>query len=371
MSNINEVARRAGVSPVTVSRVLNDTSYVSQRTREKVEKVIRELRYVPNQAARSLRSRRSHVIALIVPDITNPFWTTVTRGVEDVAQVNGYAVMVGNMDEKPEKQAQYLETLHRQRVDGVLLAPAAGDASHVSPLLLNNMPFVLLDRSIEGVQAVLFSGDSIGGAYALTKTLLDRGMREIILINGPKEASTARERAIGFCVAMAEAGLHVDKNKILWGEFKSSSGYQRAEAYLDAHPAPEAFFSANNAIALGLLRSLKERSIQPGFDCQVVSFDDLGEFGSLAGLSSLAVQPAYEMGQHAARTLLDKITKEGVQTGKKFPCKIIHYASESVNNAGDMGTARTQQEAAVMTYADIPALTRETLVQALGFTIPR
>ena len=150
MPTISDVARRAGVSPVTVSRVINCASHVNPTTRAAVERAIAEMGYVPNVVARGLRSRHTRTLGLLLPDITNPFWTTVARGVEDSAQSRGYSVFLCNTDESPAKQRQYLNVVLSQRVEGVILAPHDADARSLAPLQEQNVPAVVVDRHIRG-----------------------------------------------------------------------------------------------------------------------------------------------------------------------------------------------------------------------------
>lgn len=333
MATIADVAQRARVSPVTVSRVINNSSYVKAATRERVEQAIRDLRFHPSQAARSLRSRKTHTIALILPDITNPFWTTIARGVEDTAMENGYAVVLGNMDEKPEKQSRYLESLLRQRPDGVIIAPASDNRADLELLLHSNVPFVMLDREVEGLEGDVILGDSFDGAVQLTRFFLKRGKQDIVFISGQKTTSTAMERVLGGLFTLRQAGLDVDRNKVLWGDYKSSSGYELAGTYLDKHCRPEVFIGANNAIVLGIQRCLKERGIRVPEDCELAGFDDLGEFNSLFNAITLAIQPAYEIGKAAAKRLLEKTTKGSAGTKQIFPMQVIHYSNEPGDNS--------------------------------------
>ena len=173
MATIVDVAKRAGVSTVTVSRVINEAPNVNVTTRARVEQAVRDLGYVPNVAARSLRSKRTRSLALIVPDITNAFWTTVSRGVEDAAQSQGYSVLLCNTDEDLVKQQRYLDVIVSRRVDGVIMAPCDADAAKLAPLRNHRIATVLIDRRIIGWDLDMVYGDSLSGAYALTSHLID------------------------------------------------------------------------------------------------------------------------------------------------------------------------------------------------------
>ncbi len=171
MPTIRDVAKHAGVSPITVSRVINDYDYVSTKTRERVEAVIEELGYVPNMLGPSLRSKQTMTLALVMTDITNPFWTTVARGVEDVAQAKGYSTIMCNTDESEDKQEHYLQMLLRRRIDGILLVPACSDdPKPVHNIQKQGIPVVLLDRHIPDVEVDVVRADSKSGAYPINTT---------------------------------------------------------------------------------------------------------------------------------------------------------------------------------------------------------
>ena len=206
MPTIRDVAKRAGVAPITVSRVINDSSYVSQETRERVESVIDELGYVPNMLGPSLRFKQTMTLALILTDITNPFWTTVARGVEDVAQANGYSTILCNTDESETKQEQYLQMLLRRRIDGILFVPTSSrDPKPIHQIQKQGIPVVLLDRQISDVQVDVVRADSENGAYQLTQYLLSLGHNRIALLTGPQTVSTAVDRVNGYRRALSDA----------------------------------------------------------------------------------------------------------------------------------------------------------------------
>ncbi len=217
MSTIRDVASRAGVAPITVSRVINDSDYVSAATRKRVEAAIEELGYVPNMLGPSLRFKQTMTLALLLTDITNPFWTTVARGVEDVAQANGYSIILCNTDESEVKQEQYLDMLLRRRIDGIVLVPARSVPEPIYAIRKQNIPVVILDRQIPGLDVDIVRADSEDGAYQLTEHLLSLGHRQITMLAGPQAVSTAVDRVSGFRRALTDAGLPEDTAQIYWG----------------------------------------------------------------------------------------------------------------------------------------------------------
>ncbi|MCU0507472.1 MAG: LacI family transcriptional regulator [Anaerolineae bacterium] len=318
MPTINDVAKRANVSPVTVSRVLNGAPNVNDMTRLRVNRAIAELGYVPNIVARSLRSRRTRSIALILPDITNPFWPTVARGVEDAAQRDGYTVLLCNSDENAQKQARYLEAVISQQVDGVLIAPANSDAANLAPLRDRAIPTVVIDRRVDGWDGDAVRGDSVGGAELLTRHLIELGHRRIAMLSGPATTSTSQDRFAGYQAALQRAGIPLDPDLVRFGEFRQGSGAEMTHAVLALQPAPTAIFAANNAIALGAIQAVGERGLQVPQDVALVCFDDVSPSAQLFPFLTVAEQPAYQMGLEAARLLFARLDE-----GDAHPPRLI------------------------------------------------
>ncbi len=307
MTTISDVARHAGVSPVTVSRVINRVGNVNADTQQRVEEAIAALGYVPSSVARSLRSKHTHTLALIVSDIQNVFWTTVARGVEDVTHSHGYSVFLCNTDEDMAKQRRYLDLVIRQRVDGVIIAPYSSDAAELAELRMRNVPTVVIDRAIHGWDVDSVRGDSLGGAYALVNHLLALGHRRIAMLAGPLSTTTAADRVAGYRLALARAGVEDDEALIRFGEYKASAGEQMTAQMFDSGARPTAIFAANNAIAMGVITELSRRGLRIPQDVALVSFDDLPDTSRLFPFLTVAAQPAYEIGVSAAQLLFDRL----------------------------------------------------------------
>jgi LacI family transcriptional regulator len=191
MPTVLDVAKRAGVAPITVSRVINNSGYISQATRERVEAAVKELGYFPNTIARGLRSKRTRTLALVVTDITNPYFTLMARGVEDVAGDSNYTVVYCNTDESESKEEKYANILAQRQVDGVLLVPSAGNAKTIHFLATNDIAVVVLDRRVPGVEVDVVRADSEEGANRLTRLLIALGHERIAAITGSQNASTS------------------------------------------------------------------------------------------------------------------------------------------------------------------------------------
>jgi len=308
MVNIRDVAKLAGVSPITVSRVINNFSAVNSATRERVNEAIEELGYVPNTLARSLRSKQTCLIALVLSDITNPFWTTIARGVEDKAGENGFHVILCNTDENPEKEANYINVLLQRRVDGIILAPTTNDKNRLRAIKRHALPCVLLDRRVNGFKCDSVVSDGREGARQMTQRLIRLGHRRIAIIAGPSNISTGQERVEGYRQALREHKLPVDEGLIAHGIYTPDSGYQFAKQMLKLEPKPTAIFAGNNFMAVGALQALREEGLRIPQDVALVGFDDIPQGSLISPALTVVSQPAYEMGVAAAESLLSRLS---------------------------------------------------------------
>lgn len=310
MSTIRDVAQQAGVSTMTVSRVINSSGYTSQETRERVNRAITELGYVPNAVARHLRSKQTKTIALVLSDITNPFFTTIARGVEDVAGARGFGVMFCNTDESETEENNYLHMLIQRQVDGVLLVPASQSAEPLRLLRAHQVPVVVIDRRVRSRGVDQVRCDSEAGAYILARHLIELGHRRIAMLTGRRGISTAVDRVAGYERALKEVGVEVDRELVLYGGFGLAGGYRMAQEVLAASPPPTALFAANNFIAFGAIRALREAGLRVPDDMSLVCFDDLPEDWLIDPFLTVVDQPAYEMGCQAAELLLERLDAE-------------------------------------------------------------
>ncbi|MGD0876687.1 MAG: LacI family DNA-binding transcriptional regulator [Anaerolineales bacterium] len=313
MPTIRDVAKLAGVAPITASRVISHSGYASEDVRQRVNQAAEQLGYVPNSLARSLRSKRTRTLALVLTDITNPFWTTVARGVEDAASEVGYHVIFCNTDESASKQQSYLEAMIQKQVDGILLVPAHSKENPIGFLHQQNVQVVLLDRRLPDMQADVVRCDSRGGAYQLVQLLVKLGHRRIAILGGPSGVSSADDRVAGYKLALHEAGLKSEKQLIISGEFSVESGYEMTRSVLALPSRPTALFAGNNFIAIGALKALHDAELVVPKEMSVVGFDDLPAAIVVDPFLTVAVQPAYEMGQRATKRLLECL--DGENTG--------------------------------------------------------
>jgi LacI family transcriptional regulator len=336
MTTIRDVARRAGVSTMTVSRVINGSGYASPETRKRVQQAVGELGYVPNAVARHLRSRRTKTIALVLSDITNPFFTTIARGVEDAAARRGYAVMFANTDESESEEIQYLRMLAQRQIDGVLLVPAGSSGESFRLMRAQSIPVVVLDRRVSARHIDEVRCDSEHGAYQLVHYLIDLGHRRIAMISGRRNISTSVDRVAGYERALTEAGIEVDPDLVRYDSFSLRAGYERAKEILTVSPRATAIFAANNFIAFGALRALRESGLRVPDDMSLVTFDDLPDDWHDDPLLTVLAQPAYDVGRQAAELLLDRL--EGRDKSKRrvilLPGELIVRRSSAPPGAG-------------------------------------
>jgi LacI family transcriptional regulator len=308
---VRDVARHAGVSTSTVSHVRNRTRFVSEDLRERVMAAMRELDYEPNAAARMLSLKRSNTLGLIVSDIRNPFFSSVARGVEDVAQEHGYTVVLCNSDENLMKETACLKALQTRQVDGVLLASAGLADEFVTRLVHAGFPVVLVDRDLpeQGLPAVLL--DNEGAAYSAVRHLIERGHRRIGMLSGRHSISTTTERVAGYHRAVREAGLDPDPRMVVSGESTSEGGAEATLELLCIDPPPTAIFSGNNLMSIGALHSISSRGLTVPDDVALVGFDDFPFPWSDAFRPHLTTvaQPTYELGRRSAEMLVQMLRR--------------------------------------------------------------
>lgn len=307
MITIYDIAKQANVSAMTVSKVINNTGKISEKTRLRVKKIMEDMNYVPNSMARSLVLQETKILSLLIPDITNPFFTTVARGAEDAAMRLGYKLLFGNSDESLTKEKEYVDMILSTRVDGVLFSAASDlSAPHLETLRRHKINFVLLDRSVPGIDCDTVSGDSKEGAKKLVEHLIALGHRRIAVINGSLTVSTARERLAGYREALKLNDLPADDSLVLEMNYKHFTDEKALRRLLALPEPPTAIFAGNNFLAVGLIRELLEFGIKVPEQISVVCFDDLGA-SVIDPFFTVVSQPAYQFGAMGIQLLIDRI----------------------------------------------------------------
>ena len=305
MATMAQVAARAGVSTATVSRALSGKP-VSDEVAEAVRRAAEELDYTMDRTARSLRRRYSDVVALVVPDVENPFFTAVARGVEDVTREAGLSLVLCNSDDDPDQEARYVEVASQEQMAGLILAPA-GPEPRLDPLLRKERTIVVIDRLVDApLDHVVLDNHALG--RIATEHLLGRGHRRIACITGPQETSTARERADGWADALRAAGVSPDPQLLRYATYRVEGGRSAMLELLDLPHPPEAVVATNNMVGVGLLRALSPagRPTAP----QVSVIGDLPFItADVPGAVTMPLHPR-EMGTRAAQMFLERLQGE-------------------------------------------------------------
>lgn len=314
-ATIKQVAAEAEVSTATVSRVLNDSGFVSPEVKERVQEAIAKLRYQPSAIARSLKQDRTFMIGVLIPDISNPYFMDISKGIEDVVGPEGFHLLFCSSDESPEKEARLLQMLHEKRVDAIVLATSGGNVENINALIGTGQRIVLIDRRLEEEalsgaampELDLVAEDNVRCAYELTKALLDRGHVRIGVVSGPSRVSTARERLDGVSLAMREQGLE-DGLLVRSGDFSAEGGARAVQAFLAEAERPTAIVSLNNRMSVGVLLELVRAGLRIPGDMAVASFGEV-EAGRLLKEPQLLYvdQQPYEMGLRTGEILLRRI----------------------------------------------------------------
>ena len=306
---LRDVAQRAGVSAMTVSRVVNGSGGVDAETQRRVEEAILALHYIPNRLARSLVSQQSKTIGLIVPDVVNPFFAPVVRGAETTARKAGYRVLLCNSEGDLRLEREYIEDLVSHRVEGLLLAPA-GDRSRLAllPLLKGGFPLVLLDRAVPETDCDIVISDNVAGARKLTEHLVAVGHRRIAHFTDSDDVSTGRDRLEGYRQGLAASGLPVADDLIFPTTTDRMGGYRAAQLMLELDPLPTAIFAVNNMTALGAMQALRERGLSVPEDIGLVCFDDVEHLAVLSPFLTVVDQPGETFGSLGAQLLFERIS---------------------------------------------------------------
>lgn len=306
---IYDVAAYAGVSAMTVSRVLNNSTRVAETTRYKIEKAIQALGYVPNTLARGLRAA-TRTLALIIPDVSNPFFTDIVHGTEEAAWQRGYTVFLANTHSNADREKHYFYKFLGHGIDGLLIAPSG----HATRTVLDDMqargfPFVLVDANVHGVEADAVVGDNVAGAVQLTEHLISLGHTRIAYIGGRPDISTAQERERGYKKALAKHSLEARSAHVYASNFRRSEGYDIAKTLVGLATPPSAIFAANNELAVGVVEALRELKIRIPEDMALVCFEDVELASALDPFLTVMAQPARDFGRIATTFLLERIAE--------------------------------------------------------------
>lgn len=331
MSTMRDVAQRAKVSLATVSHVINGTRYVSADLTARVLQAMQELSYRPNRIARSLRTRRSHTIALIVSDITNPFFAHVVRGAEDAASARGFSVVVSNTDEDEQKEAEAIRVVIEYQHDGVIIASTGQHHREFQRLQQANVPLVLLDRRVPSIRADHILSNNEQAAYEATQYLIERGHRRIGLILGRQGIATSEERHQGFRRALQENEIPPSPTLEVRGDYRIDGGRRACLELLKQKPRPTALFPVNNRMTIGVLQALAEAEVRCPDDVSVMGFDDFDMLSIVTPPITTVAQQSYELGRGAVEMLLSRVEGDPDAPAKevRLSCELLERGSVS------------------------------------------
>ncbi|WP_395825666.1 LacI family DNA-binding transcriptional regulator [Collimonas sp.] len=305
MATIKDVARKAGVSYTTVSHVLNQTRPVSDDARHRVLAAVEALAYVPSALARSLKSKTTGSIGLIIPNNTNPYFSEVARGIEDSCYAAGYSVILCNSDDDPAKQRDYLNMLLTKRCDGLIVATLAQTDGEL--LRKMQVPTVLLDRAPKDMAIDLVAVDNVAGGALATAHLLALGRRRIACIGGSADLDISRERIAGLRQTLLDGGIALPDDLLAYADFTSVGGYLAACSLLAMKELPDAIFCCNDLMAIGALRAAAERGVAVPDQLAVVGFDDIDLAQFVHPTLTSVAQNTRQLGQLTAQCLLARI----------------------------------------------------------------
>jgi LacI family transcriptional regulator len=322
---ITQVAALAGVSPTTVSHVLSGKRIVAAETRGTVHEAIRALGYRPNTIARSLRTRRSQMVAVVVPDITNTFYSVLTRGLADTVDGAGYGTYVCNTDGKVDRETKFLQDILDRGADGIVMASV--DTASVGALIPADMgvPVVCIGGAIDHPRVDLVTSDDEVGSYEVTRHLIARGVRRVAMIEGPPESGPAR--IAGFRRAMRESRQRVDRALMVSGDWTRLGGREAMRTLLSRPPQrrPDAVFCANDLMAIGAVDAVHEEGLLVPGDVAVGGFDDVDAATIVTPALTTAQNPAYDIGVNAGRLLMSRLEGEYDGDGRtvSLPCHLV------------------------------------------------
>lgn len=309
MATIRDVAARAGVSVATASRVVNQHPGVREPARTKVLDAVAALGYRTNGLARGLATGTLHTVGLVIPDVVNPFFPALARAVEDAAHADGYALILGNSDNAPEREAAYVKLLHDRFVDGMIVASSG--APGALPELVGDTPIVLLDRRVPGWAVPCVSTDNRAGARLAVEHLLARGHRRIAHLGGPPELASSADRRDGYEVALRAAGIEPDPEWYRPGPFTFEDGYERMLRWIEGGLTCTALFAANDLMAIGALQACQDRGWLVPDRLAIVGFDDVLLARLVRPRLTTVLQPAYQAGSVAWRLLAERLADPG------------------------------------------------------------
>lgn len=305
---ISDIAKKAGVSSATVSRVLNDSGYVKQSTREKIEAVIKEMNFTPSAIARSLSKNETNTIGVIVPDITNSYFGEVIKGISEIAEKNNLNIILFNTDNYLEKEIRALNVLKEQRIKGIIMTPGFGEENnkeYIETINNLNIPIVLVSADLKFKQLDGIFVDNVLGGYNATKLLIKEGHTKIGIMTGILSSEPAAERVVGYKKALKEANLEINDKYILDGQFSMEKAYELTAKLLKSKDKPTALITSSNRMTMGVVKALKEQNKIIPRDLALVAFDKVDLLEVLGVNITYIDECPMELGRSSMNLLCD------------------------------------------------------------------
>ena len=329
MATVADVAKRAGVSVSTAARVLSGQGYAAEETRRHVLEAAKELGYVPNQIARSLRTRRTKMIGLLIGDVENLFYSVIARNVESVTRDAGYHLVLCNSDDDPEIEREYLKLLEGIQVDALIVTPTSENRKNLGRLLEKEMVIVQVDRRVDDLAADAILVDNEEGAASAVSHLIDAGHSRIGIVTGELAVHTAQLRLAGYERALGAHGIPLRKELVKTGSFHREHAIEDAVDLIRARPAPTAVFAANNILAEASLTALEQEGLSVPRDVSLVAFDDMPWMSMVVPAITTVRQPIADMARGAAELALRRLRegREGAPSTIVFRTQLIERDS--------------------------------------------
>jgi LacI family transcriptional regulator len=328
VATVADVARTAGVSVSTAARVLSGTGYASEATRRVVLEAARDLGYVPNQIARSLRTKQTRLVGLLIGDVENSFYSVIARNVESATKDAGYHVVLCNSDDDPKIEREYLQLLEGMHVDALIVTPTSKNRRYLTRFIQEGIVVVQVDRRIEGLQADAVLVDNEAGAVSAVSHLVEAGHSRIGILTGELEVSTASQRLVGER-ALKDHGIAIRPTLVRSGSFHREHAIEDATALIRAKPTPTAIFAANNILAEATLIALDQERLRVPRDVSVVAFDDVQWMDMVEPPLTTVRQPVADMARSAAELALRRLRDgfEGRPSTVVFHTELVERGS--------------------------------------------